>query len=118
MSRGRIKIAAVLTLVTWVLLLGACSTEVSGADQIGIACQSQLDMPDEACECLSGEAQTRLSEPAAVWLATAMSGDTEKAKVLKENVPWTELVEASMFMITASQACALELDEEGLPDLG
>ena len=110
LNRPRLLVYAALIFVAWSILLAGCDSvsTASGADQIVSACKSNTNAPDEACECIGAQAETQLSEPAAVWLATALSGNTEEALKLKESVPWDELLEASMFMMNAGQNCALE----------
>ena len=116
MSRARFTVLVALASVGWLALLAGCSSEAqSGAQKVAEGCKSGTNMPAEACECLAGLAEERLSPASAMWLGTAMSGDTERALQLKEGIPWTELVEASMFMMNASQDCALELDPDELP---
>ncbi len=106
-----------LACLVWAMLLSGCGSSLSrsGGSLVADACKSNTNAPDEACECIGRQADAELSEPAAVWLATAMRGETEKALELKEAVPWTELVEASMFMMKAGQNCAL--DAEAMPTI-
>ncbi len=113
MNRTRSVLLMAAAAICWIVLLSGCDSQVSGADQFSAACRENTNIPDEACQCLANRAETELSEPAAVWLATAMRGEKERALQLKESVPWTELLEASMFMMKAGEACAV--DEEGLP---
>ena len=117
LNRPRLLTYTALIVMAWSVLLAGCDSigTSSGADQIVSACKSNTNAPDEACECIGEQAATQLSEPAAVWLATALSGNTEEALKLKESVPWDELLEASMFMMNAGQNCAL--DEGSMPSL-
>ncbi|MEM8941594.1 MAG: hypothetical protein AAGC91_05515 [Pseudomonadota bacterium] len=101
-----------------ILAVAACGADepgASGARAIEVACSTNTNMPQEACKCLASSAGENLSDPAAEWLAAAMSGKTEEALKLKEGVPWPELVEASTFMMNFAEDCAIP--EAALEDM-
>ena len=58
-----------------------------------------------ACDCLGERADEELSPEAGEWLAAALNQDAEKAQEMRENVDWTELLEASTFMMNISKGC-------------
>ena len=101
-----------------IMVLAACSgggSSGGGGDAIAAACAAGTNMPKEACECLGEQADERLSPEAAEWLATAMRGETDKARAMKDNIAWTDLLEAGTFMMNSAEGCAIPAGE--LPEM-
>ena len=94
-----------ILLLLVILTVTVCSDSGGSGSVIAAACKDNLNAPEAACDCLGERADEELSPEAGEWLAAALNQDAEKAQEMRENVDWTELLEASTFMMNISKGC-------------
>lgn len=97
--------------VVSLLLLGGCFGG-TGFDTVEAACNDELNVDEAICSCLSERALANLSEDGAHWLAAAIRKDEATTAEMRESLPWTELLAANMFLVSAPTACATELSSK------
>ena len=99
--------------ITGVAMLGltACGS-VGGSDGPGsgalaAACNAQSNMPPNVCSCLETEATERLSPGGYVFITAALNEDRETTERLRRELGFQELADASLFLVSGVQRCAL-----------
>ena len=84
--------------------------EESEADAFVSACNEHLDAPEELCDCMGEQAEADLSPAGIEWLSAAIAKNDAKTAALRQDMPWTELVAASMFLVSAPAQCGSDLN--------
>lgn len=103
---------AMLSLTVCLLLAGCSEDGQSDAAAFLAVCETQLEVPDEVCVCMGELAASELSSDGVRWLIAAINKDAATTKALRESMPWTDLVAASMFLVSAPSQCDSELNIE------
>ncbi|MGH6923284.1 MAG: hypothetical protein ACRED5_06045 [Propylenella sp.] len=68
-------------------------------------CQTELNVPPGACDCLAGKA-AEMSEGQQQLLAAILSGDDARAASLRATLPVAEQMQAGLFHVHQTPACA------------
>ncbi|MEM7080971.1 MAG: hypothetical protein AAF513_20315 [Pseudomonadota bacterium] len=92
------------------LLIAACSSEPegnSGAALTAAMQKSSPDMPAEIAECFGRLAEDELSANGRALLIAGMQQDEAGAKALREQMNFTDIAAAGMFMVSAGGRCGV-----------
>jgi hypothetical protein len=68
-------------------------------------CQTELNVPPGACDCLAGKA-AEMSEGQQQLLAAILTGDDARAAPLRATLPVGEQMQVGMFHVQQTPACA------------
>ena len=88
--------------------LPACSESSDGASvaEFTAACEAAGNMGSDICECIGSNAKRDLSPKGFEFFTAMMQKDDAKTAAMRTEMEFTELTEASMYLLNGAQACA------------
>ena len=88
------------------VLVGPCPTSGSLESAFYDECMDSSNMGEELCQCLA-EGTSDIPERSAELLVAGMKGDDERAEELRDEMSFSELTTAGMYMVSQTQNCAV-----------
>lgn len=103
-TQNRISIFALLT----VFALPACSESSNGAsvEAFTAACEAVGNMNNGLCKCIGENAKRDLTPRGFEFFTAMMQKDDAKTAALRSEMEFTELTDASMYLLNGAQTCA------------
>ncbi len=95
------------------LIVAGCSGGGTSSQDVADfkkACDKEMTVPAGFCDCIADTANEQLSDKQFEFLLAAIEQDEAETALLRSQMNFTELTEASMFMLNGTQDCAAKYD--------